>query len=59
MSEIPKAVRDYMAAMGRKGGKSKSPAGGKAVWAKMTPAQRSEEMKRRAQVRAKSKADLQ
>ncbi len=52
------AVAEYMAALGRKGGKANSnhAAGGKAVWAKMTPAQRSKEMKRRAKVRLANRA---
>ncbi|MBC8324323.1 MAG: hypothetical protein H8E27_01680 [Verrucomicrobia subdivision 3 bacterium] len=54
-TEIPKAVSQFMAEMGRKGGKSKSSAGGQAVWANLTPLQRSKEMKRRAAVRAKNK----
>ena len=49
----PKAVREYMAEMGRKGGKHHSPAGGRAAWAGMTPAQRRAEMIRRAKARKK------
>ena len=51
------AVAEYMAALGRKGGKANSnhAAGGKAAWANLTPLQRSKEMKRRAAVRAKNK----
>ena len=54
---IHPAVAEYMAALGRKGGKANSnhAAGGKAVWANLTPLQRSKEMKRRAAVRAKNK----
>jgi len=53
--QIHPAVRAHMAAMGRKGGKSKSSAGGIAAWANMTPAQRSKEMKRRAKVREENR----
>lgn len=49
-------LKNYMAEIGRKGGKShRSGAGGKAVWARMSPAQRSKEMKRRAAVREKKR----
>jgi hypothetical protein len=51
VKKIHPAVRAHMAAMGRKGGKAKSSAGGIAVWANMTRGERVQEMKRRAKVR--------
>ena len=52
-------VKKYMAEIGRKGGKAASnqAEAGRAAWATMTPAERSIEMKRRAAVREKKRAD--
>lgn len=51
-----RAVREYFAALGKKGGKASSSAGGLAAWRNMTTEQRSAEMKRRAKVRAQNLA---
>jgi len=62
-TETPPAVREFLAAIGRKGGlanrgkaSTKCRNAARAYWGRMTPAERSAEIRRRAKTRAANRA---
>ena len=56
---VTEAARQYLAEIGRKGGKNNKhqARAAQTYWARLTPAQRSEEMRKRAEKRLKNRAE--